>query len=449
MFFRVCRSAKLSVPILAVALGALALAPPAAAQDTVDLGVTRSGARRIRVEVMPLQVGSSRAEVRAGATQLADRLVRDLIYSGHVATKDPLPQGVRFPRYGPSSARFADTPADHSLELELQEEGGGRLAWVARMRDPSGLQILGKRYTVNLADPSQTVHHLADEIVHALTGDQGIAQTRIIFSRGSNAQRELFMVDYDGENVKQVTRNGSLNLAPRWSPRGDRVCYTSYHRGRQRLLVLDGSTGKSANVAEFDGLNIGASWHPDGKELVVTLSRDGDPEIYRMTPSGTIVQQLTFHDAIDCSPYFDPTGRQVVYTSDRTGVPQIYVMDREGANRRRLTYEGRYNDSAAWSPKSSQIAYVSRREGRFQIFTIEPDGSNLQEITVSGDGNNEDPSWASDGRHLVVSSDRTGATLLWILDTETGVARPLTFGEGSDTTPHWSGSPPASSASGR
>jgi TolB protein len=114
-------------------------------------------------------------------------------------------------------------------------------------------------------------------------------------------------------------------------------------------------------------------------------------------------------------------------------------MDREGSGRRRLTYEGSYNDSASWSPRGDRIAYVSRVSGHFQIFTIEPDGSNLQQITFTQDGSNEDPSWAPDGRHVVVSSDRSGSADLWILDVESRVARRLTDGDAMDTSPDWSG----------
>jgi TolB protein len=420
-----------------------------AQDDAYDLTVMRSGARRVAVQLMPLETVSTQPEAQEGAAALASRLVQDLVYSGLIALTDPLPPRVTYPRYTPDDAKVTgEEPPDYVLRLRLEGERTDQLSWVGRLMLPGGRTVvLGKRYVVNLGDVSRPVHHFADTIVEKVTGEQGIAQTRIIFSRGDGDQRELYLIDYDGENLRRITRNGSLNLAPRWSPGGDRICYTSYYRGRQRLLVLDGSTGKSHKIAEFTGLNVGACWSPVKDELVVTLSHEGNPEVYRMDPEGEIVQRLTFHDAIDCSPYFDPAGRQVVFTSDRTGVPQIYVMDTEGANRRRLTYEGRYNDSACWSPQGDRIAYVSRRGGRFQVFTIEPDGSNLQAVTLPEDANNEDPSWAPDGRHLVVSSDRGGTRKLWILDVETGVARPLTNGEGEDTAPHWSGPPRPSSSS--
>ena len=121
------------------------------------------------------------------------------------------------------------------------------------------------------------------------------------------------------------------------------------------------------------------------------------------------------------------------------------MTDREGTRQRRISLVGRYNESAAWSPRGDRIAFVSRRNGLFQIFTVAPDGSDLRAVTSPADGNNEDPSWAPDGRHLVVASDRDGSRHLWILDVESGFARPLTRGDVDDNGPHWSGPPGAGS----
>ena len=68
-------------------------------------------------------------------------------------------------------------------------------------------------------------------------------------------------------------------------------------------------------------------------------------------------------------------------------------------------------------------------------------------VTLARDGNNEDCSWAPDGRHLVVTSDRDGTRRLWVIDTDTGWARPLTEGAVDDNGPHWSG-PPGSGSDG-
>lgn len=431
---------------LLIGIGLSAVTVPARAQDrpSFDLRVQRSAAARLPLRLRPPIVRSSVEEAVPGARRIAQRLVDDLVYSGLFGFVAPVPDGIGPPTPAPDDwSRPEGTAAVAEVELTLTGLRPDQMVLMARLLEPEpGGQRLGRRYSLDLARVDRTVHHLADLIVRELTGETGIAQTRILFSRKVGEGRELFLVDYDGRNRRQITRNGSLNLLPRWSPDGHRICYTSYWNGKQRLLVLDGRTGRSRKIAEYSGLNYGADFSPDGRELVVTLSRDGDPEIYRIDLDGAVKARLTFEPSIDCSPVFDPTGNQVAYTSDRTGVPQLYAMSREGARRRRLTYEGSYNDGAAWSPRGDRIAYVSRRSGHFQIFTVEPDGSHLQAVTLPEEGDFEDPAWAPDGRHLVVAGRRQGSPRrLWVIDVDSGWVRPLTTGDVDDSGPHWSRPP--------
>lgn len=430
----------------AMLLSVVALAPlRSAAQDlpSFELQVERSGIERLTLDLLAPEVESSLPQARAGADELASRLVADLVYSGLFSFRGGVPAGVKRPPYAPDTWR-ADPSQEPVAEIHSTLSGlrADEMVWTLRVLDAkSRRQLMGKRYLVDLERHDREVHHLADEIVRALTGDVGIAQTRILFSRQVGEGRELFLVDYDGRNLRQITRNGSFNLLPRWSPDGASICYTSYWQGRQRLLVLDGTSGKSRKVAEFTGLNFGADWAPSGEELVVTLTRDGDPEVYRIDLQGKILARLTFGPAIDCSPVFDPTGNQIAFTSDRTGAPQVFRMSRDGTDRLRLSREGNYNDAPAWSPRGDRIAYVSRVAGNFQIFVVSPDGSAAQAVTVATDGNNEDPAWAPDGRHLVVTSDRDGTRRLWVIDVDGGSARPLSSGTVDDNSPHWSPSP--------
>ncbi len=439
---------QIALILLAALLLMPAVLPRAALAQTGDdvfhLGIERSSVPRVRLRLELLPGENVSPRTTAGLARMATDLARDLHYSGLIDLVSPLPEGVGSPRGSQRDPRLeesAETPA-FAVALALSGERPDSMVWEAYLNEPDGAMAMGLRYTVNLVDPSAAVHHFADAVVKQLAGEAGIAQTRILFSRGGGEQRELFVVDYDGENLHEVTRNGRLNLMPRWSPRGERISFTTYHGGRQRLMLLETATGRSRQIADFPGLNVGAEWSPEGDALALTLSRDGNSEIYLVDTEGSILQRLTFENTIDCSPVWDPGGRQIAYTSDRTGSPQIYVMDRVGTGRRRVTFEGSYNDSAAWSPLGDRIAYVSRVDGRFTIFTVAPDGSDLQRITYPGDGDNEDPSWAPDGRHLVVSSNRTGYTNLWVIDVGTGEARQLTRGQIQDRGPCW-GSPPA------
>src|SRR6185436_218668 len=82
-------------------------------------------------------------------------------------------------------------------------------------------------------------HSFSDDIHQKIRQVDGVAMTRIAFSSTRDAERvgqtieertakEIYIMDYDGENPQRVTSNGSLNLAPSWCPDGKCLLYTSY-----------------------------------------------------------------------------------------------------------------------------------------------------------------------------------------------------------------------------
>jgi TolB protein len=303
---------------------------------------------------------------------------------------------------------------------------------------PERQVLLDKRYAPIPSQVRTSSHHFVNQVVLMLTGEPGICLSRIVFSRGSGDRRDLYVVDYDGENLLRLTANRTLNLCPSWSPDLEHIAFTSYTRGQQGIYLLETATGKVFTVIATEGLNLGANWHPNGLELIVSLSKSGSPEIYRINLQGHVLRRLTFSPAIEISPTWSPGGQDIVFTSDRTGTPQLYIMDSDGANRRRLSFEGRYNDSAVWSQSGELIMYACRIGNYTRLVLISPFGENRRVITEESWRSCEDPSWAPDGRHVVFASDRTGTFKLYVLDVVDGTTRQLTFGEEPDITPAWS-----------
>jgi TolB protein len=297
--------------------------------------------------------------------------------------------------------------------------------------------IIGKRYVGEITDLSRMVHRFADEIVFALTGEVGIFQTKIVYASKVTGNKELFLMDFDGRNVSQITRHQSICLSPRFSPDGKKIVFTSYKAGNPDLYLKDLRTGEERRISQYPGLNISPAWSPDGQRLALTLSKDGSPDIYTMNPDGGGLIRLTNHPAIDVSPTWSPDGRKIAFTSNRGGNPQIYIMDSNGENVQRLTFEGNYNTHPAWSPRGDRIAFDGLVGGNQNISTIRPDGSDFRILTANLD-QCEAPSWSPDGRHLVFSSTREGGPYLYLMDAEGTAIKRLTFQKGGDTYPNWS-----------
>lgn len=313
----------------------------------------------------------------------------------------------------------------------------GRLFDVA-----SGQMVLGRRYVGDAKFFRLIVHRFTDDILFQLTGERGVAQSRIAYvSSMSRTAKELFLMDYDGAGPTALTGTQSINLSPRWSPDGRTIAYSAYQRDARsqqenpNLLLLNMDSGRRTVLSAQPGLNISPGWSPDGQWLALAMSSGGGTNLHLVSRNGGATRPLTTGPAVSVSPSFSPNGRQIVFNSDRGGTPQIYVVDVDGSNLRRLTFQGNYNASPRWSPRGEKIAFMCRLGGN-QICLINPDGTGLQQLTSLGQ--NEDPAWAPNGRHLAFTSTRMGPRDIFVMHADGSDQRRLTANGRDNYLPDWS-----------
>jgi len=339
--------------------------------------------------------------------------------------------------------------ADPSLAGTVRVEGGvdvggggGFLQFHGQAIDVgTGDVALDRTYPFTEGTLRQTMHVFADDVLEALTGERGIAETKIAYVKQDGRVKEIWVMDYDGENRRQVTHDNSLALSPVWAPWGSELAFTTFRRGNPDLYLFDLTKGASYPFSTRPGLNTAPSYSPDGKWIACTLSRDGNAEIYLISRDAQTAKRLTRNAVIDTSPSFSPTGREIVFTSNRTGSPQVFVMDVDGLNQRLVTIEGSYNDSPQWSPKGDKICYAARHDGIFDVIVMDANGANPIQVT-SNAGHNENPHWSPDGRKIVFSSSREGKRQIFMMNADGSDILRLT-NEGESFNPSWGPRPKA------
>ena len=374
-------------------------------------------------------------------------LTADLRFTTVFDVMDPAilpfdPAGVQLDRERPLFPGLNSLKVQHLAVGQVSSRGReavveGRVYDVA-----TGNMVFGKRYVGDSKFYRLIIHRFADDIMFGLTGEKGVAQSRIAFaSRISRTGKELFVMDYDGANPMAITANQSVNLSPRWSPDGRLLAYTSYQWDEQRgqhnpnLVILNWDSGRREVLSARLGLNISPAWSPDGQWLAFAMSAGGGTNLFLLPKGGGTPRPLTTGTPISVSPSFSPNGRQIVFNSDRGGSPQVYIMDVDGTNLRRVTFQGNYNASPRWSPRGEKIAFMCRL-GTNQICLINPDGSGQQQLTSQG--NNEDPAWSVDGRHLVFTSTRTGRRDIYVMHADGTEQTRLTNNGRENELPDWS-----------
>lgn len=318
-------------------------------------------------------------------------------------------------------------------EILLQCTQTGSLTIEGKLYETNKNQmILGKRFSGTPKQGPKLIHSLSDSIVNAVTGETGIAQTKLAFEH----KEKIYASDYDGANLRAIIKDNCLNLFPEWSPKGDKLVYTSYLYGYPQTFIYDLTKARRNRICGYPGLNTSASFSPDGKKIALTLSKDGNPEIYTINVGGTGLRRITRERGVDTSPCWSPDGRRIAFVSNRGGSPQIYIVNSGGGTAKRITYSGSYNTNPSWSPKGDVIAYNSIINGIFQICIIEVETGNSTQIT-SGRDNHECPSFAPDGRHIVFSLTKGYNKYIYIMDIYYREPHKLKMKGGNYTHPDW------------
>ena len=438
--------AALAAALLAAA--ASALAPPAAAQSPsgpLRIEITEGVIEPLPIAIPPLVAEDPQAAELAPriAQVIADDLVgtglfRAIPADAFISSVSAFDAPVSYRDWKAIGAQALVTGA-----VATREDGS--LSVRFRLHDVFAEGELGEGLRLDALAPDwrRLAHKVADQVYTRLTGEAPYFDSRVVFVSESGPKdaraKRLALMDQDGANVQYLTDDAALVLAPRFSPAGDRILYTSYETGVPEVYAMDVASVTRQPLGDGTGtMSFAPRFAPDGRTVAYSLSRGGNTDLFTMDLATGEGRQLTEAPSIETAPSFSPDGQSIVFESDRSGTPQLYVMPAGGGEAERISFgQGRYG-TPVWSPRGDLIAFTKQNAGRFHIGVMRTDGSEERLLTASF--LDEGPSWAPGGRVIMFTRQTAGAEgepALYSVDvTGRNLKRVPTPGPASD--PSWS-----------
>ena len=192
-----------------------------------------------------------------------------------------------------------------------------------------------------------------------------------------NLTAKLVIRNLETRKDVYITHSGRGGTrSPVFTPDSRRVVYAFAETGPQQLwsVQVDGKDKKQ--LTQCQGVSNWPSFTPDGKTIVFSNSRENNYEIYSMNADGSNEKRLTSNTIMDIRPVVSPDGSQIAFTSTRDGGYNVYVMNIDGSNVRALTTGLDRDDYPAWHPDNRHVVIVSEKGGRFDLY--------LHEVPVAG-----------------------------------------------------------------
>ena len=260
---------------------------------------------------------------------------------------------------------------------------------------------------------------------------------------------QIFLLDPRTAVSTRVSNGQGRTTCSYFYPSGDQILYSSTHHHDAMcppnpdfslgyvwaiyptydIFVANADGSNVRQLTTEDGYDAEATFSPRGDRIVFTSLRDGDLDLYSMAPDGSDVVRLTDRPGYDGGAFYSPDGSQIIWRAHypqeggeladyrrlleqgliRPGELEIMVMNADGSNQRQVTSIGGANFAPYWHPDGDRVVFSSNHHdpsGRdFDIYMVNLDGSELTRITES-EGFDGFPVFSPDGRYLVFASNR-------------------------------------------
>jgi len=259
---------------------------------------------------------------------------------------------------------------------------------------------------------------------------------KIVFNATNRISDYLYMVNLDDTSTFRFSSFIDGGIDPVFSEDGTMLMYRSEKDENNAIYIMDMITGESFPISD-GSLATHAEFSHDGTKVVYSSSAEQNFDLVVLNLLDTTDNaQQTIVGTKDAEIYgmFSPDGQRLAYSSfDINYKGTLKVCDDKGKNVKVISSSGSsYN--AKFSPDGKHLAYVSNKSGNFEIYVCSPDGSGMKQLT-SKKGNTIEYEWSADSKKIVYDAQSEGVSSVWITEIESGSKQNLTGDKANNITP--------------
>lgn len=259
---------------------------------------------------------------------------------------------------------------------------------------------------------------------------------KILFCATNRISDYLYMVDLDDTASFRLPTFIDGGLDPVFSADGTMLMYRSEKEESNAIYIMDMASGESFLISD-GSLATHSEFSHDGQRVVYSSSETQNFDLVVLNLTDTTDNaQKTIVATKDAEIYgtFSPDDKKIAFSSfDINYKGTLKVCDDNGKNVKVISSSGSsYNPK--WSPDGKYLAYVSDKSGKFQIYIVKADGSGVRQLT-SETGNVIEYDWSVDSKKITFDSQGESVSSVWIIDVEKGTKQNLTGNKANNITP--------------
>ena len=291
---------------------------------------------------------------------------------------------------------------------------------------------------IDSSNPKWTAYKLVDAVLNRIFDIPGICASKIVFVAKNRNAKNIFIADFDGSSVKQITVYNTLCLEPEWGMNNSKIVYTLYQKNYTDIVAYDMNSKSSSRLANYPGLNNGGVISPNGQYLAMILSKDKKVALYVRNINGGASKRITKSEGVDGCPAWSPDSKRICFVSNMIAErPSLYISDFSTNKIYPVRCLGSEAVNPSWSPDGSKIVY-SAKIGNYILAVYDVNTGESIMVELNADGDWFSPSWAPDSRHVICSRRLDYFYQLYMVDTFTGKAIKICPSKMNLSSPAWS-----------